>query len=99
MLEGTPKVLFKMRLHRPAKPDAYLVTTTADQSGGIKTDPSADWLHPEARLISFSECRDQQEVMLVMPAFAWIRGALGTFFLEPDARKQWKARLVLSANV
>ena len=97
--EGTPKVLFKMRLHRPAKPDGYLVTLTADQSGGINKDPSAAWLHPDAHLISFSECREQQEVMLVMPAFAWIRGGLGTFFLEPDALKPWKGRLVLSANV
>ncbi len=96
---GTSKVLFKMRLHRPTKPDAYLVTMTADQSGGIHKDPSAVWLHPDAQLISFSECQEQQEVMLVMPAFAWIRGGLGTFFLEPNAQKPWKARLVLSANV
>lgn len=97
--EGSPKVLFKMRLHRPAKPDAYLVTITADQSGGINKDSSADWLHPHAKLISFSECRDQQEVMLILPPFAWIRGGLGTFFLEPDAQKPWKARLVLSAKM
>lgn len=64
--EGIPKVLFKMRLHRPAKPDAYLVTVSSEQSGGINKDASVAWLHPEARLISFSECRDQQEVMLVM---------------------------------
>jgi len=97
--KGIPKVLFKMRLHRPAKPDGYLVTVTGDQSGGINKDSSATWLHPDARLISFSECRDQQELMLVLPAFAWIRGGLGTFFLEPDRQKPWKARLVLSANV
>ena len=97
--DGIPKVLFKMRLHRPARPDAYLVTVTAGQSGGINTDPSAAWLHPHAHVISFSECRDQQEAMLVIPAFAWIRGGLGTFFLEPHAQKPWKARLVLSANV
>jgi hypothetical protein len=97
--DGIPRVLFKILLHRPAKPDAYLVTVTADQSGGIDRDPSAAWLHPDAQLISFSECREQQEVMLVMPAFAWIRGRLGTFFLEPNAQKPWKARLVLSDSV
>ena len=97
--EGVPKVLFKTRLRRPTKPDAYLVTVTADQSGGINKDPSAAWLHPDAQLISFSECHGQQELMLVMPAFGWIRGGLGTFFLEPDAQAPWKARLVLSANV
>ena len=97
--EGTLKVLFKVRLHRPAKPDAYLVTITAGQSGGINKDPSAAWLHPDAQVISFSECREQQEVMIVMPAFAWIRGGLGTFFLEPDLQRPWTARLVLSAKV
>src|SRR5579871_2887840 len=97
--QGISKVIFKMRLHRPAKPDAYLVTVTADQCGGINKDPSAAWLHPDSQLISFSECRDQQEVMLVIPAFAWIRGGLGTFFLEPNAQKPWKASLVLSTNV
>ncbi len=96
---GIPKVLFKMLLHGPAKPDAYLVTVTADQSGGIDRNPSATWLHPGAQLISFSEWREQQEVMLIMPAFAWIHGRLGTFFLEPDVHKPWKARLILSANV
>ena len=97
--EGVPKVLFKKRLHRPAKPDAYLVTVSADQSGGINTDPSGAWFHPDAQLISFSECREHQEVMLVMPPFAWIRGGFGTFFLEPYGQKPWQARLVLSANV
>ena len=97
--EGVPKVLFKMLLPRPTKPDAYLVAITAEQSGGIDKDSGATWLHPDVQLISFSECRDQQEVMVVMPPFSWIRGRLGTFFLEPATRKAWDARLILSSSI
>jgi hypothetical protein len=35
--------------------------------------------------------------MVVMPAYGWVRGVLGTFFLEPVAARPWEARLVLSA--
>jgi len=97
--EGVPKVLFKVLLPRPAKPDVYLVAITAEQSGGIDKDPGATWLHPDVQLISFSECRDQQEVMVVMPPFSWLRGRLGTFFLEPATRRAWDARLILSSSI
>jgi len=96
---GHNKVLFKTLLARPAKPDAYLVVVSAEQSGGINKGQAGGWLHHDAQLISFSECREQQEVMLVMPAFTWVRGRLGTFFLEPMKQRPWEARLVLSAIV
>ena len=93
---GHNKVLFKRLLSSPAKPDAYLVTATAEQSGWIDKDNAGPWLCPDAALISFSQCLGQQEVMVVMPAYAWLRGALGAFFLEPSEQKPWEARLVLS---
>ncbi len=94
---GRNKVLFKSLLSRPEKPDAYLVILTAEQSGGVNRDHAGGWLHRAAQLISFSECNEQQEIMLVMPAFSWVRGRLGPFYLEPVAQKPWQARLVLSA--
>ena len=93
------KVLFKKLLRGCEKPDAYLVTITAEQSGGINRDQAGGWLHPEAHLISFSECRGQQEVMLVMPAFSWVRGRLGAFFMEPVIGNPREARLILSSTV
>jgi hypothetical protein len=96
---GHNKVLFKSLLRRPERPDAYLVTVTEEESGGIMRERAGGWLHHEGRLISFSECKERQEAMLVMPAYTWIRGRLGTFFLEPDAQKPWRARLILSAAV
>jgi len=96
---GHNKVLFKSLLRRPERPDAYLLTVTEEESGGIMRERAGGWLHHEGRLISFSECKERQEAMLVMPAYTWIRGRLGTFFLEPDAQKPWRARLILSAAV
>lgn len=94
---GQNKVFFRAVLRSPEKPDAYLVTVTAEQTGGIDKDQAGTWLHSAAHLISFSECREAQEVMLVMPGFSWLRGRLGTFFLEPTAQKPWEARLILAA--
>jgi hypothetical protein len=94
---GHNRVFFRAILPRPAKPDAYLVTVTNEQTGGIDKDKAEGWLHPEACLISFSECGHDQEVMLVMPAFSWLHGRLGAFFLEPVAQKPWEAHLILSA--
>ena len=92
---GHKKILFKTLLRGPEKPDAYLVVVKSEQTGGIAK--RRDWLHSETTLISFSECGADQEVMVVMPPYSWLRGVLGTFFLEPAAARPWEARLVLSA--
>lgn len=96
---GHNKVLFKNLLRRPERPDAYLVIVTDEQSGGIARERAGGWLHHDGHLISFSECNGRQEVMMIMPAYTWVRGRLGTFFLEPKAQEPWHARLVLSAVV
>ena len=96
---GHNKVLFKKLLGESERPDAYLVTITAEQSGGINREHPGGWMHHDARLISFSECSGLQEVMLVMPAYTWLRGRLGAFFVEPVAKKPWAARLILSSTI
>ncbi len=96
---GHNKALFKRLLERPVRPDAYLLTLTADQTGGVDMHSASPWAHSDVQVISFSECGERQELMLVMPAYAWIRGTLGTFFLEPQLRKPWTARLVLSDGI
>jgi hypothetical protein len=93
---GHNKVLFKRLRNAPERPDAYLVTATAVETGSIDAHSASPWSHSEVQVISFSECAERQEIMLVMSAYAWIRGKLGTFFLEPCLRKPWRARLVLS---
>ena len=96
---GANKVLFKKLLGGSLNPDAYLMTITANQSGGINRDQAGPWLHDDAHLISFSECGGEQEVMLVMPPYTWVRGRLGTFFLEPVAQRPREARLTLSSTI
>jgi hypothetical protein len=96
---GHNKVLFKALVTGAEKPDAYLVTITTEQSGGINRDQAGGWLQDGAQLVSFSECGGKQEVMLVMPPFTWVRSRLGTFFMEPVTQTPWAARLVLSAIV
>jgi len=93
---GHNNVLFKRLLEAPARPDAYLATMTAEQTGGIDTHNESPWLHSDVRVISFSECGERQEAMLVMPPYTWIRGRLGTFFLESRRQKPSTAQLVLS---
>jgi hypothetical protein len=92
---GHQKVLLKRLLRKPETPDAYLVVVKSEQTGGVIK--GGDWLNRETTLISFSECGADQEVMVVMPAYGWVRGVLGTFFLVPMAARPWEARLVLSA--
>src|SRR5580700_9026287 len=68
---GHNKVLFKA------------LVAGAEKSGGINREQPGGWLQDGAQLISFSECGGKQEVMLVMPPYTWVRGRLGTFFMEP----------------
>lgn len=51
------------------------------------------WRSDDTLLISFSECRTQQEAMLLMPAYSWLRTALGAFVLQPFKAWPWSARL------
>ena len=63
---------------------------------GKLTIGKTDWRSADTWLISFSESRDQQEAMLLMPAHSQIQTELGRFVLEPEARRPWVARLVLA---
>jgi len=96
---GHNKLLLKSLVRKPARPDAYLVTIMSEQSGGINRCDARGWLHKDVQLHSFSECRERQEAMIVMPAYTWLRGQLGAFFLEPLPHKPWEARLVLSSAI
>lgn len=93
--QGQNKVLFKRMLSAPVQPDYHLVVVKACEAGRMDlTTPG--WRSDDTLLISFSECRDQQEAMLLMPTFSSLRTALGTFVLEPFRAWPWSARLCLS---
>jgi len=92
--EGQNKILFKRMLPAPARPDCFLILARPEQVGHLNLTQPA-WKSDDTLLISFSEWRDQQEAMLLMPAYAWLRSDLGTFFLEPLASRPWTAQLRL----
>jgi hypothetical protein len=95
--QGQNKLLFKRLVNAPEKPDGFLVAVRSPLVGKL-TIGGTNWRSDDTWLISFSECGDQQEAMLLMPAHSWIQTELGRFVLEPEARRPWVARLVLAST-
>jgi hypothetical protein len=94
--QGQNKLLFKRRLTTPERPDCFLIVVRPEVTGALKVG-STDWRSADTWLISFSESRDQQEAMLLMPADSWLQTELGRFVLEPGEQRPWLARLVLAS--
>src|SRR5271157_3764756 len=92
--QGQNKLLFKRRLTTHERPDCFLVVVRPELTGALKVG-SANWRSADSWLLAFSECRDQQEGMLLMPAYGWIQTELGRFVMEPGAGRPWVGRLVL----
>jgi hypothetical protein len=93
---GQNKVLFERMLTAPRVPDCFLVVVKAAEVGRLGVGLPA-WRSEGTLLISFSECRDQQEAMLLMPVGSWLRTSLGKFELRPFVSWPWSARLQLRA--
>jgi hypothetical protein len=75
----------KLFLRAPAVasfPDRYLLAITSETVGWM--DRGDAWTRANAEVLSFSESRDRQEALLLLPAFGWVHGASGTFCLLPD---------------
>jgi hypothetical protein len=45
-------------------------------------------------VVSFSEGNEQQEALVLLPAFGWLHGEYGNFFLNVAAGQPWMADLV-----
>lgn len=63
--------------------DRYLVTVTEDLIGILDEQ---SWDANATLVLSFSEWKSRQEVMLLMRNFAWLRGSRGTAVLEASGR-------------
>jgi hypothetical protein len=72
-------------------PGMHLFRIRAGDVGWI--DRKSAWHCDAAQLISFSEGNSQQEVLVILPAFGWIRGARGTYCVDPLQDQPWVARL------
>ena len=86
--QGQNKLLFKRRLSAPDTPDAFLVVVRSELFGKLNVG-STNWCSDDTWLIALSECADQQEAMLLMPAYGWIRTELGRFVLESTTTRPW----------
>ena len=91
--EGWTQILFQRMLTGPARPEFYLFVVTAAQTGRL--DIRSAWSGDGVQVVALSEYADQQEAMLLMPAYSWVRGELGTFYVEPCAKQFWSAALRL----
>jgi hypothetical protein len=94
--QGQNKVLFKRMLPTPQQPDYLLVVVRSVEVGGLDVGSPA-WRSEGTLLISFSECRDKQEAMLLMPPDGWLRTDLARFVLRPFISWPWSARLQLES--
>jgi hypothetical protein len=94
--EGINKLLFQSVLRRPELPERFLVITRPELTGRLQIG-SAGWRSPDTWLISFSECRGDQQAMFLMSAESWITTELGRFVLMPNQDRPWQARLILTS--
>jgi hypothetical protein len=95
--QGQNKVLFKRMLPAPESPDYFLVVVRSAEVGHFDMG-SLMWRSEGSLLISLSECRDQQEAMLLMPPHAWLKADVGRYVLRPFATWPWTARLQLEST-
>lgn len=65
---------------RGQSPDAYVVV---QRGGGVGRLGPGSWDERTTELLSLSEHRGQQEAMLLMRAFGWLRGDTGYAILVP----------------
>lgn len=94
---GYNKLLFKRMMTAGERPDRFFVVVRPELTGTLAVG-TAEWRSPDTWLLSFSECAQQQEAILLMPAHSWIKGELGRFVLEPSGQRPWMGRLVLSCG-
>lgn len=91
---GQNKVLFKTLLPSGTEPDRYLIVAKATDIGHLRVGEPG-WCSDDVWVISLSESRDEQEVMLLMTAGGTIRTSVGTYRLKQDAVAPWRAALDL----
>ncbi len=90
--QGQNKALFKRLVTALVQPEYFLVVVKHDEVGHLEFGDTR-WKSGATLVLSFSECREQQEAMLLMAQYPGMRGGLGTFFLEPRPQEPWAAAL------
>lgn len=92
---GQNKVFFRRRVDHAQPPDFFLVAIRSAEFGRMSVGTKG-WRCDSAWLISFSEWRDQQELLLLMPPDGWVRANLGRVTLQRDPVGPWARKLKIS---
>ncbi len=95
---GWVQMLCRRKLPKPEVPDIYLFRLETSRVGTINFR-SNTWCSPDVQVISISEgnvhgCMEQ-EALVLMPKYSWIRSSVGVFCAEPE-QQFWSAKLNLS---
>jgi len=95
LLEGTGVREHDLRrqltLHKRAtgEPDAYLIAIRSCEFGAI--DCGGAWKSSGVEVISFSEAGVDQEALLLISPYSWIRTARGSYMVErPVTPCEWR---------
>jgi hypothetical protein len=93
---GRNKLFLRRLTPMGTRPDVHLFGISAAELGWIERNGA--WKCDASQVISFSEGNGQQEALLVLPAFGWVRGKCGTFCVDPRRDRPWIATLVATAS-
>jgi len=88
------KLMFRHLTAKPEPPDFFLFAVKSNVTGYLSIE-SERWKSTRVLLFSLSQAVKSQGAMLLMPPHSWIRGGLGTFIVEPDCSRPWRATLRL----
>ena len=94
---GQNKVFFHQIVQTPAEPGSFLVVVKSEEFGRLHVG-TPGWKSEASFLLSFSEWRDQQEALLLMPCKGWVRTNIGKVVLMRDKQVPWRARLRFEAT-
>jgi hypothetical protein len=82
--------LFLKNIAGKARPDRYLANLSSRILGWVDRD--TQWMCEAGELLSFSEGNGEQEALVVLPPYGWIRTANGSFSLQPKHERPWMAQ-------
>jgi hypothetical protein len=85
---GIRKLELQRRVRRNSQPNWYLVSVTEQLVGTLD---EGSWDPKDSILVSFSEFKTRQEVLLLVGCHGWLRGKLGSAVLTPGGPEgDWK---------
>ena len=88
---GRNKLFLQQLTPAGTRPGVYLLRVGSAEIGWI--DRRGSWTCSGAQVVSFSEGNGQQEALLILPAFGWVRSERGTFCVDPRRDQPWMAVL------